>query len=152
VLKEFLDHGPGRLTRDEPERASAAAAAELHQRIQPAGKQILINLFSLMKTGELHDLNNDAYQRPTEKLDRGARDASSSSNGRPSPSSSTRASHRSTAMRSGSTRPRRRTRRSSSSGSPAGRPAASSSRRVPTDDEIRRFFFHFARFRAPAET
>ena len=42
--------------------------SELHQRIQPAGKQILINLFSLMKTGELHDLNNDAYQRPTEKL------------------------------------------------------------------------------------
>ena len=47
---------------------SAQPQGELHGRIQATGKQLLINLFSLMKTGEIHDLNNGAYQRPTEKL------------------------------------------------------------------------------------
>ncbi len=39
-----------------------------HDRIQAAGKQLLIYIFSLMKTGEVHELNNEAWYRPTEKL------------------------------------------------------------------------------------
>ncbi len=48
--------------------APNAQQSEIQQRIQAAGKQLLINIFSLLKTGEIHDLNNDAYIRPTEKL------------------------------------------------------------------------------------
>jgi len=46
----------------------AALEGEQHQRVQVAGKQVLVQVYSLVKTGEIHDLNNDAYDRPTEKL------------------------------------------------------------------------------------
>ena len=39
-----------------------------HERIQAAGKQLLTYVFSLIKTGEVHELNNEAWYRPTEKL------------------------------------------------------------------------------------
>jgi len=42
--------------------------SDLHTRVQAAGKQLIIYCFSLMKTGEIHDLNNDAYNRPIEKM------------------------------------------------------------------------------------
>lgn len=48
--------------------ANPALEGEQHQRIQNAGKQLLVHTYSLMKTGEIHDLNNDAYERPCEKL------------------------------------------------------------------------------------
>ena len=48
--------------------APSDTSEELQQRIQAAGKQLVIHVFSLLKTGELHDLNNDAYLRPSEKL------------------------------------------------------------------------------------
>lgn len=41
---------------------------DLHGRIQAAGKSMIVYIFSLMKTGEIHDLNNEAYIRPCEKL------------------------------------------------------------------------------------
>ena len=47
---------------------NAALEGEQHQRVQNAGKQMLVQVYSLVKTGEIHDLNNDAYDRPTEKL------------------------------------------------------------------------------------
>lgn len=124
--------------------------SELHQRIQPAGKQILINLFSLMKTGELHDLNNDAYQRPSEKLTEALETlfkierqsitvvvyegvAQVNSHALwldPATQETTQELEQWLARREagGIIFPAR-----------------------PHDDEIRRFFFHFARFRAPAE-
>lgn len=124
--------------------------SELHQRIQPAGKQILINLFSLMKTGELHDLNNDAYQRPSEKLVEALETmfkierqsvtvvvyegvAQVNSHALwldPSTQEVTQELEQWLARREagGIIFPSR-----------------------PNDDEIRRFFYHFARFRAPAD-
>lgn len=36
--------------------------------VQAAGKLMIIYTFSLMKTGEIHDLNNDAWLRPVDKL------------------------------------------------------------------------------------
>ena len=48
--------------------AEATGHGDVHQRIQAAGKQVVVYVYSLMKTGELHDLNNDAYVRPNEKL------------------------------------------------------------------------------------
>lgn len=39
-----------------------------HDRIQAAGKNLLLYAFSLLKTGEVHELNNEAWLRPTEKL------------------------------------------------------------------------------------
>lgn len=39
-----------------------------HERIQAAGKQLVTYIFSLIKTGEVHELNNEAWYRPTEKL------------------------------------------------------------------------------------
>ena len=39
-----------------------------HDKIQSAGKNLLLYIFSLLKTGEIHDLNNEAWIRPTEKL------------------------------------------------------------------------------------
>ncbi len=41
---------------------------ELHERIQAAGRSVLIYSFSLLKTGEIHELNNEAWIRPAEKL------------------------------------------------------------------------------------
>lgn len=134
-----------------PNAHQTAAAAELHQRIQPAGKQILINLFSLMKTGEIHDLNNDAYVRPTEKLAEALEimfklerqaitvvvyEGVAQINSHalwldPATQEVTQELEQWLARRE------------------AGGIIFSSR---PTDDEVRRFFFHFARFRAPAET
>lgn len=127
------------------------AQSELHQRIQPAGKQLLINLFSLMKTGEIHDLNNDAYQRPAEKLIEALETmfkierqsitvvvyegvAQVNSHALwldPATQETTQELEQWLARREagGIIFPAR-----------------------PTEDEIRRFFFHFARFRAPADT
>ena len=39
-----------------------------HERIQAAGKQLLMYIFSLIKTGEVHELNNEAWYRPIEKM------------------------------------------------------------------------------------
>lgn len=39
-----------------------------HDRIQAAGKNLLLYAYSLMKTGEVHELNNEAWIRPAEKL------------------------------------------------------------------------------------
>ncbi|MBV70791.1 MAG: hypothetical protein CMH52_05525 [Myxococcales bacterium] len=39
-----------------------------HDKVQSAGKNLLIYVFSLLKTGEIHDLNNEAWIRPIEKL------------------------------------------------------------------------------------
>ncbi|MCA9541735.1 MAG: hypothetical protein KC620_22720 [Myxococcales bacterium] len=39
-----------------------------HDRIQGAGRNVLLYTFSLLKTGEVHELNNEAWLRPTEKL------------------------------------------------------------------------------------
>ena len=39
-----------------------------HDRIQSCGKQLILYVYSLMKTGEVHELNNEAWYRPTEKL------------------------------------------------------------------------------------
>ncbi len=134
-----------------PNALQTAAAAELHQRIQPAGKQILINLFSLMKTGEIHDLNNDAYLRPTEKLGEALETlfkierqaitvvvyegvAQINSHALwldPATQEVTQELELWLARRE------------------AGGIIFASR---PTDDEVRRFFYHFARFRAPAET
>ena len=36
-------------------------------KIQSAGKNLLLYIFSLLKT-EIHDLNNEAWIRPVEKL------------------------------------------------------------------------------------
>ncbi|MEZ4474042.1 MAG: hypothetical protein R3F60_25305 [bacterium] len=36
--------------------------------VQVAGKALLLYTYSLFKTGEIHDLNNDAWQRPISKL------------------------------------------------------------------------------------
>ena len=33
---------------------------ETNDKVQAAGKNLLLYIFSLMKTGELHDLNNEA--------------------------------------------------------------------------------------------
>ena len=41
---------------------------ETNDKVQAAGKNLLLYIFSLMKTGELHDLNNEAWIRPSEKL------------------------------------------------------------------------------------
>lgn len=41
---------------------------DVHDRIQAAGKNLLLYAFSLLKTGEVHELNNEAWLRPTEKL------------------------------------------------------------------------------------
>ncbi|MCB9535932.1 MAG: hypothetical protein H6704_06670 [Myxococcales bacterium] len=41
---------------------------EAHDRIQRAGKGLLIYAFSLMKTGEAHEMNNEAWLRPIEKM------------------------------------------------------------------------------------
>ncbi len=38
------------------------------ERIQQAGRSLLVYVFSLMKTGEIHDLNNEAWDLPIEKL------------------------------------------------------------------------------------
>ena len=45
-----------------------SAPKEGHDRIQKAGKSLLIYSFSLMKTGEAHELNNEAWLRPIEKF------------------------------------------------------------------------------------
>lgn len=42
--------------------------SEAQAKVQSAGKNLLLYIFSLMKTGEIHDLNNEAWIRPTEKL------------------------------------------------------------------------------------
>ena len=47
---------------------SASRQKELHERIQSAGRSVLIYSFSLLKTGEIHELNNEAWIRPAEKL------------------------------------------------------------------------------------
>ncbi|MGC6416897.1 MAG: hypothetical protein ACON3Z_07255 [Bradymonadia bacterium] len=43
-------------------------ARDSHEKVQSAGKNLLIYVFSLLKTGEIHDLNNEAWIRPIEKL------------------------------------------------------------------------------------
>jgi HD-GYP domain-containing protein (c-di-GMP phosphodiesterase class II) len=48
--------------------ATETAHLDVDARLQQSGKQILTYVFSLMKTGEIHDLNNDAWIRPVEKL------------------------------------------------------------------------------------
>jgi hypothetical protein len=128
-----------------------AVAAELHQRIQPAGKQILINLFSLMKTGEIHDLNNDAYLRPTEKLAEALeimfkleRQAITVVVYEGVVQINSHALWLDPATQEVTQELEQWLARRESGG------IIFSSR--PTDDEVRRFFYHFARFRAPADT
>jgi hypothetical protein len=48
--------------------APKGAGAVAQDPMQVAGKALLIYTYSLFKTGEIHDLNNDAWQRPIEKL------------------------------------------------------------------------------------
>ncbi len=45
-----------------------AVAQDSHDKVQSAGKNLLLYIFSLLKTGEIHDLNNEAWIRPAEKL------------------------------------------------------------------------------------
>ena len=45
-----------------------AIAQDSHDKIQSAGKNLLLYIFSMLKTGEIHDMNNEAWIRPTEKL------------------------------------------------------------------------------------
>lgn len=40
----------------------------VQDQVQVAGKALLLYAFSLFRTGEIHDLNNDAWIRPIEKL------------------------------------------------------------------------------------
>ena len=47
---------------------AAAAGGIAQDPIQIAGKALLLYTYSLFKTGEIHDLNNDAWNRPIEKL------------------------------------------------------------------------------------
>lgn len=48
--------------------AAPLGQEDVHDRIQGAGKNLLLYAFSLLKTGEVHELNNEAWIRPTEKL------------------------------------------------------------------------------------
>ncbi|MEZ4431607.1 MAG: hypothetical protein R3F65_04280 [bacterium] len=48
--------------------AAPLGQEDTHDRIQAAGKNLLLYAFSLMKTGEVHELNNEAWIRPAEKL------------------------------------------------------------------------------------
>lgn len=48
--------------------AARLGQEDTHDRIQAAGKNVLLYAFSLMKTGEVHELNNEAWLRPSEKL------------------------------------------------------------------------------------
>jgi len=128
-----------------------AVAADLHQRIQSAGREILINLFSLMKTGEMHDLNNDAYLRPTEKLtealevmfklERQAITIIVYEGVAQVNSHALWLDHKEQEI---TQELERYLARREAGG------IVFSSR--STDDEVRRFFHHFARFRAPADT
>ena len=45
-----------------------AIVQDSHDKIQSAGKNLLLYIFSMLKTGEIHDMNNEAWIRPTEKL------------------------------------------------------------------------------------
>jgi hypothetical protein len=47
---------------------AGAKKEDLHARIQGAGRNLIVYIYSLMKTGEIHDLNNEAYIRPSDKL------------------------------------------------------------------------------------
>ena len=44
------------------------AALKGQDKVQTAGKALLLYTYSLMKTGEAHELNNEAWLRPIEKL------------------------------------------------------------------------------------
>jgi HD-GYP domain-containing protein (c-di-GMP phosphodiesterase class II) len=46
----------------------SAVTSENQDKVQSAGKNLLLYIFSMMKTGEIHDLNNEAWIRPSEKL------------------------------------------------------------------------------------
>ncbi len=46
----------------------SAITSEAQEKVQAAGKNLLLYIFSMMKTGEIHDLNNEAWIRPSEKL------------------------------------------------------------------------------------
>ena len=41
---------------------------EQSEKIQAAGRNLLLYIYSMFKTGEIHDLNNDAWIRPCEKI------------------------------------------------------------------------------------
>ena len=43
-------------------------STDTHSEVQSAGKNLMTYVFSLMKTGEVHELNNDAWIRPIEKV------------------------------------------------------------------------------------
>ncbi len=45
-----------------------AILSESQEKVQSAGKNLLLYTFSMLKTGEIHDLNNEAWIRPSEKL------------------------------------------------------------------------------------
>ena len=41
---------------------------EQSEKVQTAGRNLLLYIFSMIKTGEIHDLNNEAWIRPSEKI------------------------------------------------------------------------------------
>ncbi len=41
---------------------------EQSEKIQAAGRNLLLYIYAMFKTGEIHDLNNDAWLRPCEKI------------------------------------------------------------------------------------
>ncbi len=48
--------------------AKRPSNAMVNDQVQAAGKQVLLFVYSLIKTGEVHELNNEAWIRPTEKI------------------------------------------------------------------------------------
>ena len=47
---------------------NANLSSEQGDKLQAVGKNLLLYVYSMMKTGEIHDLNNEAWLRPSEKL------------------------------------------------------------------------------------
>ena len=41
---------------------------EQREKVQSAGRNLLLYIYAMFKTGEIHDLNNDAWLRPSEKI------------------------------------------------------------------------------------
>ncbi len=129
---------------------AGAKKEDLHARIQGAGRNLIVYVFSLLKTGEIHDLNNEAYIRPCDKLAESLdvllkieRQAI------------TVVVHEGIAQVNShalwldqNTVEQAQELEGQLARREAGGIIFSA---MPTQDEMRRFFFHFARFRAPAD-
>lgn len=129
---------------------ATAPQVDVHDRVQAAGKQMLIYTFSLMKTGEIHDLNNEAWLRPTEKIVQALDTLLKVER-----QAVTMVIHEGIAQCNShalwldpSTNEQAQELEQWLARREAGGIIFAEK---PTDDEVKRFFFHFARFRAPPE-